>query len=366
MRAPLCVGLVTVAAAGVASAVTVPFDSPRWKVEAKQSRLEEYRGKRCLALDGGSAELADVEFRDGVIEFEVAFGPERGFVGAAFRIVDDGNYEHFYIRPHQSGNPDANQYTPVFNGVSGWQLYHGEGYGAPVTYGYGEWIPVRIVVSGTQAEIYVGDLEKPAVFADELKRPVTSGRLGLTARNAPARFASFRYTTGPPPRFAGAVKRSRPARLGTIATWRVSKPFAEDTLDGVVALTAKEKAGRSWSSLACESSGLANLARLAGTAKGANTVFARAVLVANEPKTVMLAFGYSDRVRVFLNDRLLYSGDNGYMSRDYRYLGTIGYFDAVALPLAKGENELWLAVSEDFGGWGVKAAVQPAGAVAVE
>jgi len=37
----------------------------------------------------------------------------------------DAWFEHFYIRPHQSGNPDANQYTPVFNGVSAWQLYHG-------------------------------------------------------------------------------------------------------------------------------------------------------------------------------------------------------------------------------------------------
>jgi hypothetical protein len=26
------------------------------------------------------------------------------------------------------------------------------------------------------------------------------------------------------------------------------------------------------------------------------------------------------------------------------------------LPLKKGDNELWLAVTENFGGWGVKAA----------
>ena len=30
-----------------------------------------------------------------------------------------------------------------------------------------------------------------------------------------------------------------------------------------------------------------------------------------------------------------------------------GLFDEVVLPLDRGENELWLAVSEDFGGWGV-------------
>ena len=56
--------------------------------------------------------------------------------------------------------------------------------------------------------------------------------------------------------------------------------------------------------------------------------------------------------------RLLYTGNNGYRTRDYRYLGTIGYFDAITLPLQEGENELWFAVSESFGGWGVQAAFE--------
>ena len=70
-----------------------------------------------------------------------------------------------------------------------------------------------------------------------------------------------------------------------------------------------------------------------------------------------LRFGYSDRVRVFLNGSLLYAGDNGYRSRDFRYLGTIGLFDSVPLALRPGDNELVMAVSESFGGWGVLAKV---------
>ena len=31
------------------------------------------------------------------------------------------------MRPHKSGKPDALQYTPVFNGLSAWQLYYGDG-----------------------------------------------------------------------------------------------------------------------------------------------------------------------------------------------------------------------------------------------
>jgi hypothetical protein len=45
------------------------------------------------------------------------------------------------------------------------------------------------------------------------------------------------------------------------------------------------------------------------------------------------------------------------MTRDYRYLGSIGLFDSVVLPLEAGENEIWIAVSEAFGGWGVMARI---------
>jgi hypothetical protein len=80
---------------------------------------------------------------------------------------------------------------------------------------------------------------------------------------------------------------------------------------------------------------------------------ARVIVRSDRERIVRAGFGYSDRVRVYLNDRLMYSGDNGYRTRDYRYLGTIGLFDEVWLPLQRGDNELWFAVSEDFGGWGI-------------
>jgi hypothetical protein len=68
-----------------------------------------------------------------------------------------------------------------------------------------------------------------------------------------------------------------------------------------------------------------------------------------------LSFGFSDFVTVYLNDKAIYYGADNFMSRDYRFLGTIGFFDKLFLPLKKGSNELWFVVSENFGGWGVKA-----------
>lgn len=79
---------------------------------------------------------------------------------------------------------------------------------------------------------------------------------------------------------------------------------------------------------------------------------------ADKPGVRKLTFGFSDRARVYLNKQLLYAGEDNFMSRDYRFLGTIGYFDAVYLNLKQGPNELWIAVSENFGGWGIKAKLE--------
>ena len=52
---------------------------------------------------------------------------------------------------------------------------------------------------------------------------------------------------------------------------------------------------------------------------------------------------------------MIEGGNDTFQSRDYRFLGTMGFFDDVYLPLKTGENELWMAISEGFGGWGVQA-----------
>jgi len=104
----------------------------------------------------------------------------------------------------------------------------------------------------------------------------------------------------------------------------------------------------------CESSGLANISRLVRWDKEKKTVFARLIIDSQQQQQKVFQFGFSDRVKIYVNGKLLYMGQNNYRSRDYRFLGTIGYFDTLVLPLQKGSNELWLAVSEDFGGWGIK------------
>ena len=133
----------------------------------------------------------------------------------------------------------------------------------------------------------------------------------------------------------------------------VSDGFLEESLPEGTELTAEWMAKRSWTRLASEATGITNLARLVARSQQSNTTLARVEIDSGEEQTIPFEFGYSDLARVYLNGKLLYAGSNFYQTRDYRYLGTIGLFDQVFLPLRAGRNELVVAVTEAFGGWGI-------------
>jgi len=292
-------------------------------------------------------------------------------LGCVWRLQDMQNYERFYMRPHQSGNPDANQYTPIFNNVSGWQLYYGEGYGQAIEYPFDEWIHVKVVVSGLHAEIYVQDMETPLYFVNELKHGLISGKVGLEVEPIPGgpsgHFANFQYMAMENPPLKGTAKPPAPAPEGTISSWQISDGFSSEALADNVCLTSDVKYSRSWSEQTTEATGLVNLAQFATFSPKVDTVFARVTIDSESDQIKPMKIGFANKVKVYLNDQLLFAGDDCAVSRDYRFLGTIGYYDDVYLPLRKGENEVWLAVSEGIppGGWGVKACLPDMSGIAL-
>ena len=332
---------------------SVPFDDERWQFEAEEHEVVEYLGQTALRIKGGGALLPDVDIKNGLIEFDIAVTPQRGFAGLMFRWQGAGNYENFYIRPHQSGNPDANQYQPVTNSTSSWQLYHGEGYSAPVEYRYDEWMPVKILYAEGEAQVFI-DSEEPVFRVTDLKREISSGAIGVSSSNFSAvHFANFRYTQIANQYALPPVTNDATALVGRIPEWEVSDSFDGAALAGASTLGRDVQQRRTWTAMSAEDSGITNLAEVIVDENGGNTVFARHMINGEKGDKKVLSFGYSDKASVYLNGTLIYSGDNTYLTRDYRYLGTIGLFDNVVLPLKKGNNELVIAVSEAFGGWGI-------------
>jgi hypothetical protein len=376
MRA-LCACLSLFLASSVAlaqdSQTTLEFSGRTWTVIGQDVKVEDYLGQEAVRFRNGAILLPDVDFENGTVEFDIATTGQRSFVGLAFRAdLARNSFEDFYLRPHQTGRFDAMQYTPVFHGISAWQLY--PEYNSAIEIPREEWLHVKLVISGSQLEAYLGGTDEPALVVGDLKRGEASGLLALKANFPaaaqqpeawPTAFANFSVSIDDTP--GDYREASRPAPQ-YIREWSVSPAFAPQ--DGTMReLPATETAADGWSTVVSESSGLVNLARFRsfpqGTGGGA--ILARVVILSDRDQVKKLDFGLSDRGSIFLNGEVVFSGDNTYRSRSQRYLGVVTIDnDAIYLRLNEGANELTFAVSEAFGGWGLIARFEDMEGISVE
>jgi hypothetical protein len=113
-----------------------------------------------------------------------------------------------------------------------------------------------------------------------------------------------------------------------------------------------------------ENSGLVNIAEYRRRTRSSDSslalVFARSIITASRAERMKLVFAYSDRVHIFVNGRLVFAGDSAFQARDPSSLGIASLGpDAIYVDLHPGPNEIVLAVSEKFGGWGFAARLQP-------
>jgi hypothetical protein len=329
----------------------IGFQSEEWTISA--GRVVEHLGREALA---GSASLHDVEFTDGVIEVDIAMDGRRCFPGIVFRAESEADTEIFYIRPHRSVNySHALQYTPRFNGLTGWQLYSGPGFTATADIPLDRWVPLKIEIQGTRARIYFDDLERPALIVGDLKRGRSGGSIGITAPpDGRVHYSNFRYSTdvdldfGPHP--------IRAASGGGLGNWEISQPIAPARINRDLSPFSQDLGEITWRPVAADGTGLVDIARhLESPPRLPQCVVARTTISTEEPERRKLLFGYSDEISVFLNGQLLFRGDSTFRVRDTEFMGIIGLNDSVVLDLAKGDNELSFVVTESFGGWGFMA-----------
>jgi hypothetical protein len=251
----------------------------------------------------------------------------------------------------------------VWQGQSSWQLYHGPGGTAAVTFEPGVWTHVRLVLQGRRAALFVGDLEKPALVISHLAHEPQPGYIGLAGflpRDTPgegpiARFAGVEVRPGEVAfDFSALPAEPAAAAPGVVRAWAVSpawvpreEPWRElppaDTI-GVL------------SRLEAEPSGLLDLHRFVRLPPKSRDAEAVARIHVRAPRRGRYAFdlGFSDRVTVFVNGQPLFTTDAGYSFDEPRREGLIGYDQArLYLPLEAGENELAIVLADYFGGWGL-------------
>jgi hypothetical protein len=348
-------------------ALSIPPDSPRWELEG-QARATEYKGRKCLYLDGGAAILKDLEMRDGVIDVDVATPANRGFFGIDFRLADNGaNGERVYLRQHKSGYPDAMQYTPVLNTGANWQIYNGPGFTGAIDIPKDVWFHMRLEVVGAQAKWYVKDMDKPALVMSDLKSGVQKGLVALYVLTGATYYANFEVRETP----AAPWERHYPAMPpDTLTKWSLSPSFDALARNLERPLLPSERDAIRWQDVEAEPPGFVVINRYRESPHprvtfqtdfstrlqpqpGMKVVYARTTIDSDRDQLKKLYIGYSDDVSVFVNGKIFYRGRSAQNFRDPGFLGIVNpENDAIYIPLKKGSNELMLAVSELGGGWG--------------
>ncbi len=311
-----------------------------------------------LQMRNGAARYPATRLRDGTIDFDMQVTSFRTFVYLDFRMQSAEEHEEIYFRPHKTRLPDAIQYSPVWNGISNWQLYHGPGGTAAIGLPPGTWIHVRLVLAGSHAALYVGDRSTPALLMNLARDPI-AGFLGfrsfavddelptttaaMTVRNVVVTPAST------PPEIP--VLDPQPVPDGLVTQWAISEAFASDSNPARTVPTVT-----SWTTLPSDARGLLVISRDVAPLKGTtwSAVLARVTVTADRDRLVPLQLGWSDVATVFLNGKPIFSRDDSYRFDRPRRDGLIGLDQGtIFLPLRTGRNDLVVQVADRFGGWGI-------------
>jgi len=355
--------------------VDVAPDAARW-LATDSVRAESYLGRPAIYIDRGVALVRGADLRRGTLELDVAASPRTSFLGVVFHAESPTRSEAILLRPNDSGNPEAVQYSPALNGVAGaWQVYHGDGYNASTELPRERWIHVRVDMSDSVAAVYVNGAEKPTLLVPRLAG-TSGGGLGLWAGayGRGAYFSNVRYSSRP-----AALPAPPPPAVpdGTLVDWEIT-----DAFDGaaLTPLALPRLDTLRWQRVHAEAEGfvLVNRYRVAPNSAppfdratrtllvdslmharvpGSRVVLARTTITSAAERTGRLHVDYSDGAVVYLNGRPLFLGmdpqglhDNGYMRREGQ---------VVFAPLRKGRNELVIASIEYTGGWAFAARLEP-------
>jgi hypothetical protein len=361
---------------GQASPIEVSLDPSRWTLSQRNFKIPEehppvhnaellaFAGRQSFHLARGLAYTTQVDFENGTIDVDIAADSTSRFFGIAFHVKSDDDYEVIFFRPRSSGTDQAVQYTPGLLGANVWQLYTGPGYSAPADLSRNQWIHARIVVAGLVAKLFLNNSAEPALVVPDLKLGKAGGSVGFGGHLGGGYFSNLRIAKDPGTYDSTAATRFQ---LGALTNWQLSEAFDVSTRSPE---TYPEVAHMTWQSVRAETPGMVVINRyrrspnvdtperedrIRGRMPAAEVVFAKTIIHSDREQIRKLQLGYSDDVVVYLNGTPLFVGNNELGFHQANFLGLLDtQSDAVFLPLQAGDNELLLAVTEFFGGWGFR------------
>jgi hypothetical protein len=339
-----------------AEPITVTMTANQWQTKENAEFLRElgfYHG--LMRLNSGDAVLKGITFSDGTIEFDVnTIG--RGAPGIAFRQQDEDNFELLYLRP-DSACPAFRaciQYAPQTHGVLLWDLF--PQYQTRAQLRENGWNHIKMVVSGRRMNVFVNDAPSPTLEVGRLEGDMLKGGLRL---QGPGTFANLVIT---PDAVDGLSPE--PARdpldgdRGLVRNWRLSMfsalPNAKDPL-----YNEMPGPSQAWKPIGTERNGLVNLSREYGLpVRGPNRAVAwlKTTITSDRKQTKKVDIGWTRELWVFVNGKPVYADKNLFDSEEARKApdGRCSLENgSITLPLEAGENEIAVAVANNFFGWGL-------------
>lgn len=336
--------------------IAVTMTADRWQTKENAEFLRQlgfYRG--LMRLNSGTAVLKDITFSDGTIEFDVnTIG--RGAPGIAFRQQDEGNFELLYLRPEPScpAFRACMQYAPQIRGVLLWDLFPQYQTRAPLR--ENGWNHIRMVVSGRRMNVFVNDATSPTLEVGRLEGDVMKGGLRL---QGPGTFANMVITPGAVDGLSPEAARDPldgDRRL--VQNWRLSSVSALPNYKDPM-YEEMPGASQEWKTISTERNGLVNLSRVYGRPlpePNRAVAWLKTTITSDRKQTKKVDVGWTRELWAFVNGKLVYADKNLFDSERARKFpdGRCSLENgAFTLPLEAGDNELAVAIANDFFGWGL-------------
>ena len=318
-----------------------------------------------LFAQPGQVVLKNTQFAEGTIEFDVELTDF--FLSVIyFRRQNAENAELFYIRTYRADDPtgpDAVQYTELTKGVALWDLH--PRYQGPALIKKEGWNHVKLVISGQRMNVYVNDMDNPALSIPQLMGPIDPGSIAFEGGGI---FANLVIKPGAT---EGLTPEAAYDPVNTdsryIHQWQTSEPFPlPPGRELVSAMLFRAYSDHfpteetEWKSIKTEREGLVNLSRRHGRSDERRAVWLKTKIHSNKEQQGTLHLGFSDEVWVLLNNKLVYVDKNLYSHPIMKdAFGQISIDDAsFTLPLEEGENELLIGVANSFFGWAIMAQIE--------
>jgi len=344
---------------------TIPMEASSWELNGNDVKFLLHLGQPSMLIPDRAPTAAgkklttakDITFADGTLEYDIAFKEQPRFSSIYFRQKDEENGEHFYLRGFWKDDPSINtaiQYAAVLNGVNLWDL--SAEYQSNAQLKTGAWNHVKLIARGEQLLVYVNDMSTPALYVPKMDGDWASGRIAF---DGGAYIANLEVTPDATPGLAGTTGYDATANDSRyLRRWQVSQP--KDFPMGKEPTPADlPTETTTWSAISAERMGLVNLSRRFGASprETRRIVWLKTTITASKDQVRKLDFGFNDEVHVYINGRPLYQDKNLYGTPGVKTpRGRCSLENSqIELPLAEGDNELLIGVTNFFFGWGIMA-----------